>query len=340
MVRVCDYLRSLADTYGPLGSWFLEFGIWNLKFFVPDFRYWNMKFLLPILFSCLYFSSIAQPELGQAKVERNVVYGMYSGLALLMDVYYPENPNGYGVIHISGSGWSKPLSLDAELLNHQGHVEIEGTALVAAGYTVFSINHRATPRFTYPAAVEDAQRAVRFMRYHAERYGISKERIGAVGGSSGGHLVCMLGTLDGTENIPDQNPINLESAKVQCVIARAPPTTFISESEKLIGDRFLRIDLRKTSDPHSEEYSIATEASPVTHVTVDDPPFLFLHGDQDDIVPLSMSTIMDQALKAHGIPTELMVIKGAKHGPSFPGAENLPDLGKARVNWLDTHLKN
>jgi hypothetical protein len=43
---------------------------------------------------------------------------MYSGLALLLDIYYPENPNGYGVIHVSGSGFTEPLSLDAGMLNH------------------------------------------------------------------------------------------------------------------------------------------------------------------------------------------------------------------------------
>src|SRR5919198_61382 len=87
-------------------------------------------------------------------VERNVVYGMYSGLALLMDVYRPDQPNGYGIVHISGSGWSAPLGLDARPLKASAHVETEALPLVEAGYTVCSINHRATPRFPYPAAVE------------------------------------------------------------------------------------------------------------------------------------------------------------------------------------------
>ena len=47
------------------------------------------------------------------RVEKNVVYGMYSGLALLMDIHHPDKPNGYGVIHISGSGWTAPLGMDA-----------------------------------------------------------------------------------------------------------------------------------------------------------------------------------------------------------------------------------
>jgi hypothetical protein len=74
--------------------------------------------------------------------QENVVYGMYSGLALLMDVYAPEGKaNGYGIVHISGSGWGAPLGLDARQLKEAGHVEIEALPLVAAGYTLFTINH-------------------------------------------------------------------------------------------------------------------------------------------------------------------------------------------------------
>ena len=132
----------------------------------------NSRITFLIFFSVSsIFRLPAQSDLNAAKVDRNVVFGMYSGLALLMDVYYPKNPNGYGIIHIAGSGWSKPLSLDASMLNHSRHVEIEGKVFVDAGYTLFSINHRATPRFVYPAAVEDAQRAVRFIRYNARNYG-------------------------------------------------------------------------------------------------------------------------------------------------------------------------
>ena len=138
----------------------------------------------------LHFSELkAQPELNAKKVERNVVFGMYSGLALVMDIYYPKKPNGYGIVHISGSGWTKPLSLDAQMLNHQSHIKYEAEALLNAGYTLFGINHRAVPRFLYPAAVEDAQRAVRFIRFNADKYDINPDKIGAIGGSSGGHLV-------------------------------------------------------------------------------------------------------------------------------------------------------
>ncbi len=230
------------------------------------------------------FRLVAQPELNAARVDRNVVFGMYSGLALLMDIYYPENPNGYGIIHISGSGWSKPLSYDANMLNHSRHVKIEGEMFIDAGYTLFSVNHRATPRFYYPAAVEDVQRAVRFMRYYADKFEIDPDRIGAIGGSSGGHLASLLGVLDGNENLADDTPINRMSSKVQCVIARAAPTDFLNAR---IGESFLNVKIKDR--PSTIEYKRAQKASPIYHVSADDPPFLLIHGDHDPVVPYGLS---------------------------------------------------
>ena len=277
----------------------------------------------------------AQPDLGAYKVDRNVVYGMYSGLALLLDVYYPEKSNGYGIVHISGSGWARPLSLDAPMLNHQVHVKLEGKALLDAGYTLFSLNHRATPRYTYPAAIDDVQRAVRFIRYHAKKYGIVADRIGAIGGSSGGHLVSMLGVLNGEGDPSDPSMINRESAKVQCIVTRAAPSRLVEG----LGSTFLGIKSNMLRDTQSIEYHRALQASPTTHLTADDPPFLFLHGDQDEIVPLHHSEMMHEKNKALGIPSKLVVIEGAGHGPGFPGATDLPDLDGERVKWFDKHLK-
>src|SRR5262249_50679507 len=133
----------------------------------------------------------------EPRVESNQIYGMYSGAALLMDVHIPARPNGYGVVFISGSGWHAPQEYGASELKSGSQIKMYGPPLVAAGYTVFSLNHRAAPRFRFPAAVDDVQRAVRFVRHNAAKYGIRPDRIGACGGSSGGHLVSMLGVLDG-----------------------------------------------------------------------------------------------------------------------------------------------
>ena len=281
----------------------------------------------------------AQPELNAAKIDRNVVFGMYSGLALVMDVYYPENPNGYGIIHIAGSGWSRPLSYDAKMLNHQPHVKLEGEMFVDAGYTLFSVNHRATPRFVYPAAVEDVQRAVRFIRYHADKFGINPDKIGAVGGSSGGHLVSLLGVLDGNEILADDTPINQMSAKVQCVIARAALTDFLYES---FGPRPIKtfesfLNVKLNEKPGTIGYKLAQMASPIYHVSVDDPPFLLIHGDQDPIAPYVLSENMYKKLQEMNIPAKLITVEGGVHGPDIIDS---PEVREKMVQWMDQHLKH
>jgi len=164
------------------------------------------------------------------RVDKNVIYGMYSGLALLTDVHYPEKPNGYAIVFVPGSGWTASLGLDATPLKETSTAASGGPKrLTDAGYTVFVVNHRATPRFQYPAPLEDVQRAVRFVRSNAATYHIDQNKIGAFGSSSGGHLVSMLGVLDGKGNPDDPDPINRLNAKVQSVVALFTPVDLKKE---------------------------------------------------------------------------------------------------------------
>ena len=268
-------------------------------------------------------------------VESNVVYGMYSGTALLLDVYKPARPNGYGIVFISGSGWTSPLAYGAPELKSNSQSKLYADALAKAGYTVFPVNHRAVPRFRYPAPVEDVQRAVRFVRHNAARFGIRADRIGASGGSSGGHLVSMLGTLDGKGKPSDPDPIERESAKVQCVVARAAPIDFLTGDN---GNFILGMAKPKEGMEDTEEYRVYKEASPVNYVTPDDPPFLLMHGDKDEQVAFSQSIEMEAKLKAAGVPVKLLIVPGAGHGPTFSGAVNPPDYMGEMVRWFGAHL--
>ena len=291
--------------------------------------------LLVGVLAVLLIASVAARAGAEGRVERNVVFGMYSGLALLMDVYYPDSPNGYGIVFISGSGWTRELGLDATPLKESGQEEIYAVPLAAAGYTVFGINHRASPRFRHPAHLEDAQRAVRFVRHHAGEFGIDPDRIGALGGSSGGHLVSLLGVLDGNGAAAGESPVNRESAKVQAVVARAAPTDLTLSSPRTVHPLF---GFRLSARTDSIEHQRFVAASPVTHVTADDPPVLLIHGDADEVVPYQNAEVMKAALEKAGVPVELLRIPGAGHGPTFPGATNPPDYIGAMVEWFDRHL--
>lgn len=285
----------------------------------------------PIAAALVFASGLwAQPA------ESNVIFGAYSGLALLMDVYKPAAPpNGYGIVVVPGSGWHLPLPYNANLLKasreFSGYIE----RLNAAGYTAFVVTHRAAPRFQYPDAVDDVQRAVRFVRENAGHYGIDAGRIGALGGSSGGHLVSMLGTLDGQGNGESQDPVERQSAKVQCVAALYP----ITDPEKVDTRAGLQLVTSFLGTPPRYDPKRYREAAPVTHVTADDPPFLLIHGDGDRTVPFNQSELMEAALKKAGVTVKLVRVPGGDHAPDFRGTTEKMDWPGMVVEWFDSNLK-
>ncbi len=300
-----------------------------------------------IFAAILLIAAFPRFSLAEARVESNVIYGMYSGLALLMDVHYPANSNGYGIVLIPGSGWHAPLSLDAVPLKQSPSVRsiLGADALLEGGYTLFSINHRAAGRFKYPAAVEDAQRAVRYIRHHAASYGIDPERIGATGHSTGGYLVSMLGVLDGDGNPVDSSSINQESSKVQAVIALSTSFDLI-EFTRLVGSNasgtgFLGSPLRgpQLRNPQSEEFLLYMEASPTSYVSPDDPPFFLIHGDADSTVPFSQSELFQDKLTEIGVTVELIRVAGGGHGLSNSAGQSASDHFGRMAEWFDRHLQ-
>jgi acetyl esterase/lipase len=281
----------------------------------------------------------------QARVEKNVVYGVFSGTALLMDVHHPARPNGFGIVHIAGSGWYTSIAYSAPALKDR--LEVFAPALVAAGYTVFTISHRASPRFSYPAPVEDAQRAVRFVRHNAAKYGIDPRRMGGAGGSSGAHLVSLLGTMEGAGDPNDPDPVNRESAKLQSIVTRAAPIDLLQMSPSDAGDAVaLFLGMRIMSQPPDiksveryASYKTAAAASPINYVSANAAPFLLIHGDADLSVPLRQSELMEGALKKAGVPVKLIRIPGGNHALATPGARISPEHDEEIVQWLDVHLR-
>ncbi len=295
----------------------------------------------------LVLSHVALPGISNAEssVESNVIYEMHSGLALLMDVHYPDNANGYGIVFVPGSGWTAPMSPDADpLKSGMNRTHLGGQALLEAGYTVFSINHRAAPNHFYPAPVEDAQRAVRFVRYNAARFRINPDRIGALGGSSGGQLALLLAVMDNEGQLDDPSEVNRVSAKVQTVAALYPSTDFvrIARSGSPYTDLFQHrlTNRRLERNPDSEEERIYRAASPISYVTDDDPPVLLIHGDQDTVVPFSQSEVFKEALEQENVDVKLIRMPGGGHGPSIVSGPDSPDYLGPLVDWFDRYLKN
>src|SRR5881628_136751 len=274
--------------------------------------------LRPLVVAALVLCGLSATASAQSRVDTNVVYGMYSGAALLLDVHYPAPPK------------------------ESNQVEMYVPSLTQAGYTVFAITHRATPTFRYPAPLEDAQRSVRFIRHNAAKYGINPARIGGAGGSSGGHLVSMLGTIGGPGDASDTDPVNRESARLQCIVARAAPLDLLRMSPSIAKEAvalLLGVRVIEATPKTSVEYKTAWAASPINHVSPEAAPSLLIHGDVDQTVPFHQSEMMEAALKRAGVPVKLLRIAGGDHGPTFPGATNPPDYKAEMVKWFDTYLR-
>ena len=285
--------------------------------------------------ACLAIA-LAAPLQAQSTVEKNVVYGMHSGLALLMDVHRPAKPNGYGIIHVAGSGWHAPLGYDASPLK-ESQIDIWGPPLLSAGYTVFSISHRAAPRFRYPAAVEDVQRAVRFVRHNARQFGVDPARLGGIGGSSGAHLVDLVAMMRSPGIADDPSPVNREPATLQAVVLRAGPSEMGRAPVHNAQVSFMGFP------PQGDGLKAYAAASPITYVSAGAPPVLLIHGDADDTVAFAHSEAMEKALRSANVPVELLRIPGGAHGPSFGDTAtrraDWPDFMAATTGWFDRYLK-
>jgi acetyl esterase/lipase len=282
---------------------------------------------------------------------KDIIYGRSYGTSLTMDVLTPAGdvkPNGVGVIWIVSGGWfSSPESIQPAT------IELFAGELLRRGYTVFAVCHGSQPKFTIPEAVNDINRAVRYIRYHAEDYSIDPDRIGVYGASAGGHLTMMMGCAPQPENPKAPDPVDRTSSKVQCVACFFPPTDFLNYGEQgkpvdlekgVLAPFKAAFDFREydgkskrllpVTDPKRIE-QIERSISPIYGVDPADPPALIIQGDNDVLVPYQQATTMIDKLKAAGVDAKLITRKGGGHGWT-----NFDKDMVLIADWFDAHLRN
>lgn len=296
------------------------------------------RLLLPLL-ALLPWGSIVAAHAAEARVERNVVYGMVSGAALLLDVYRPAKPNGYGVIFIAGSGWQADPAYGARPIK-ETQIDLWGPPLTAAGYTVFSVNHRGAPRFHYPAALDDVQRAIRFVRANAKPYGIDGARLGGLGGSSGGNLIALAALRAASGITGDEDAVNREPATLQAIVLRAAVTD-LRRMPTPEGANFVVSYMEIPPGNSSAVRALYEAASPVTQAGPNSPPTLLIHGDADVLVPHAQSVALESVLRQAGVATRLVTVPGGVHGADFGGGAQpgWPNYYAETVTWFDRHLR-
>lgn len=209
--------------------------------------------------------------------------------------------------------------------------------MVSRGYLAVSINYRLAPQYKFPAQIEDAKYAIRFLRANASLFGINPDRIGVWGGSAGGHLVALLGTTDASAGMEGSGGYPNQSSRVRAVVDMFGPTD-IAVLFRAGGGSVLE-QVFGTSDPNSQAVKLA---SPVTYVSPDDPPCLILHGDKDNVVPLAQSQILYSRLQAAGVPATLVVVKNGGHSFTPTGGAISPtraEITTMVADFFDKYLK-
>jgi acetyl esterase/lipase len=269
------------------------------------------------------------------RITPDVVYGHKFGMALTFDLYQPKSQNGAAVIIINSGGWSSSFpsfyqrTSDGIRLN-----EVFGSVrlLLEKGFTIFSVRHGSSPKFEMNEIVSDLRSALRFIRFHAGGYGIDAERLGVVGGSSGGHLSLLLATTSEIRNAETTEAFEQGSGRIASVVAYFPPTDlkkFIEFSAKNNPDILKALPVLDLSEAQLIEFS------PINFVTSDDPPTLIILGDKDPAIPIDQGESMHQELLKAGVESKFVIIPGAGHG--FEGEDD--KLATAElVSWFEKHL--
>jgi acetyl esterase/lipase len=264
----------------------------------------------------------------------DVVYSVVPGFRpMILDLYLPaaavKPATGYPVIvYIHGGGWIG------------GHTRHSGAfanwpktlaSIAANGYVVASVEYRLSGEAPFPAALEDVQNSIRWLRQNADRFSIDKDRFLTWGGSAGGQLAALAATACGDNplkltDVDSTDEAGKPAAESPCVqgamiwygvfdfgglvptiAAESPQTTLPTVLSQYLDCR----------DGFCNAETVAA-ASPLHHLDSADPPMLLIHGDGDQVVLVNQSEKMYEALQDADVESELIVIPDVGH--SFVGA--------------------
>ena len=258
---------------------------------------------------------VTNPPYQRISTELGVVYSEVEGAELCLDAHIPEGEGPFpGIIFIHGGGWRNGA---------RSAVTDRCIFYASQGFASFTVSYRLSPEFKFPAHIHDVKAAIRYVRENASELNTDPERLAAVGFSAGGHLACLAGVTgekDGLEGPDVDLPIlidirdgefNRDGTEVPTVIA-----DFLGGTREEIPE-------------------VYDQASPMTFVSPDAPPFMFVHGMEDAVVPYEQSVMMVEALKKVGVRAELVGIEGGGHGAMPWEAEVRPKV----LAFLREHLR-
>jgi len=260
----------------------------------------------------------------------NVPYNNDSLPKHLLDIYLPANEKGKVplVILVHGGGW-----LGNDKYADIGYMRKTAAEIVSSGFALASIDYRFSTQAIFPAQIQDCNAAVSFLYDNADKYGLDKNRIAVIGFSAGGHLASLMG-LSKNNNVEKFFMHGTsKSFNFKAVVDFYGPAELIlfPGSNDPKSPESILIGATPLSRP-----DLAKAASPVTYVDKNDPPFLIIHGEKDDIVSNKHSHLLSSWLNVVGVENELVIVKDAPH---FGVMFDADDVKNKVMTFLKAKLK-
>lgn len=301
-----------------------------------------MEFRLYVVAAGVVACLAAAPETASAdssfQRQRDVVYGESHGVGLIMDVFQPAGPsNGVGLVDVVSGAWHSDRG---KLRDHEKAQVFE--ILCGRGYTVFAVRPGSITKFTIAEMLDHLKQGIRWVKNHSVKYDIDPERLGIMGASAGGHLACLAAVT--AKRTVEGDGVSSDGTAVRAAAVFFPPTDLLNYGGQVpdvrsgtgLGAIVRRLAFPDGIDGLSDKdiERRVTAISPARLVNGHAPPFLFIHGDVDFLVPLQQSRTMVAALKDAGVDAELIV----KHGGGHPWP-TIHEEVKVLADWFDARLE-
>ncbi len=282
---------------------------------------------------------VAGPEVAKTTGKESLVAGrpwVYVGNVSrpTMTVYSPKGKNtGAAVVVFPGGGY-QVLAIDLEGTEICDWLTPKGITCVLLKYRVTDVGPypKSGPYPESPMALEDAQRTVGLVRFHAAEWHIDPHKIGVLGFSAGGHLAAATSTHFEKRLYPAVDAADKESCRPDFAVAIYPGHLSLSAAEWDAKQGTKRIVV-----PHPAASDKAHALNPDLHVTRQTPPTFLLQAENDRVDNVDDSLAYYIALKEAGIPVEMHLYAHGGHAFGLRRTQS-PITGWPQLveTWLGT----
>jgi acetyl esterase/lipase len=268
---------------------------------IPDGYCSNFTLKLAYFFGTLDLIDAMPPIPDEIIEYKDLVYKEIHERSLKLDIYHLKELTEIKpvLVFIHGGAWKKGNKKDYRryLVDY-----------AKKGYVSVTVQYSLANEAKFPAALNDINCAIRWIKANSEKYFMNPNKIAVIGGSAGGHLAMMLGYSQDTSNFENDCLDNNFNSSVQAIVNIYGPSDLTTEYAQ--NQSSVQYFLGKK---YIEDKNIYSYSSPISYLTPDDPPTLIFHGTLDELVPISQSDSLKNRLDRVGIAAEYHRLEGWPH---------------------------